>query len=273
SGIPLWTTQGPGPITDGVTNNTRSYAGAVQAIAEAPSGVMFAGSVNGGVWRDTTEGTATTPSWKPLTSGGSATSIGGLAVSPWDSITGALLTPTTPVSEMVLFAGTGFVSSSGYGSQQGLFFSKDGGTSWFQDVPAEEAKFKSLNITSIVTGQQNVVVLATNNLNKRQGGIYRSADNGLTWEHLSGAAPKADEVPGEDPADNELPLAGVSDLSRDTNDLKRFYAAVPGKGIYQSTDGGLIWTQIDNGDLSPLVTKAKVIRLAVSEANGHPILY
>jgi hypothetical protein len=276
TGIPLWTAQGPGPIVNGITGSTNSFTGAVQAVAEAPSGVVFAGAVNGGVWRYTQEGTETSPSWKPLTDQLPSLSIGALALSPWDSTGLALLTPTTAVSQMVLFAGTGNTSSSHEGSAQGFFLSTDGGANWASDAPQEEAKFKGLNITSIVTGEQNIVLAATNNVDttKGRGGIYRSADNGRTWEHLSGEAPKQSELAGgEDAADNELPLAGVSDLIRDTNDLTRFYAAVPNQGIYQSTDGGLIWKRIDTGMPSTLIAGMASIRLAVSEAGGHPTLY
>jgi hypothetical protein len=66
-----WVEQGPGPIlgsslTEGLPGSPA--AGAVQALVADPTNpdVVYAGSVNGGVWK-TTNATAANPHWTPLT--------------------------------------------------------------------------------------------------------------------------------------------------------------------------------------------------------------
>src|SRR5947208_1741506 len=63
-----WIEQGPGPILNGDVEGMEaqhgSVAGAVEALAPDPSNpdILYAGTVNGGVWK-TTNATATSPTW------------------------------------------------------------------------------------------------------------------------------------------------------------------------------------------------------------------
>ena len=65
---PAWVEQGPGPILnaqdEGLTNNP--VAGAINAIVPISADIVFVGTVNGGVWK-TSNATAATPTWTPLT--------------------------------------------------------------------------------------------------------------------------------------------------------------------------------------------------------------
>src|SRR5262245_62340442 len=68
---PTWVEQGPGPIL--FDSNTRippnsPVSGAINAIVVSPTDpdLIYVGTVNGGVWR-TTNGTADSPTWIPLT--------------------------------------------------------------------------------------------------------------------------------------------------------------------------------------------------------------
>ena len=65
---PPWVEQGPGPILggqdEGLTNNP--VAGAINAIVPISADIVFVGTVNGGVWK-TSNATAATPTWTPLT--------------------------------------------------------------------------------------------------------------------------------------------------------------------------------------------------------------
>src|SRR5262249_17814721 len=65
-----WVEQGPGPIfgSDLVGIPGSPVAGAIAAIAVNPTNadIVYAGSVNGGVWK-TTDATAANPTWTPLT--------------------------------------------------------------------------------------------------------------------------------------------------------------------------------------------------------------
>ena len=109
----VWQEQGPGPIcnegatllpnmcdaADTVMGGKNPAAGAINAIVPSPtnSGVVFVGTVSGGVWK-TSNATAAIPTWTPLTDNQlPQLPINSLAMSPVDSLT--------------LFAGTGNTSS------------------------------------------------------------------------------------------------------------------------------------------------------------------
>ena len=66
-----------------------------------------------------------------------------------------------------------------------------------------------------------------------QGGIWRSNDDGQTWENAS--------IGLSDP--NE----GIRALVADPNHQGWLYAASEKSGVYASRDGGKTWTQMING--------------------------
>jgi hypothetical protein len=229
--INTWTEQGPGPILK--DSNTlllpdNPVAGAINAIVPSPtsSDVVFAGTVSGGIWT-TSNATASTPTWTPLTDTQlRALPIKSLAISPVDS--------------RILFAGTGSTSSFGpvpSGNDNGsggigVARSIDGGNNW--TVQAGD-KFTGRVITSIVptTLDSGRIVLASTWPD--DGGVYRSTDTGATFIRISGNSA------------SRLPDAGVTSLIADPADPRRFYAGVPGGGagqlgdVYRSDDGGVTW--------------------------------
>jgi photosystem II stability/assembly factor-like uncharacterized protein len=257
----IWVEQGPGTIIiDGIANPPLE-TGAVQALAVDPSNanIIYAGTVNGGVWK-TTNATAANPTWAPLTDQQlPALSIDSVAVSP--------------VSPNIVYAGTGSASSFYNDGSPGfgLARSTDGGATW-QVLAADtfaNQKVRSVVPTSLDGG--NVVLVQTYGAGTSlagypNGSVYRSSDGGQTFSRISGA-------PG-----SGLPDQLASDLVADPSDPSRFYAAVrvqgtaTGKeGVYRSDDGGLTWTQVNNG-LTGLDT-ARVIQLAVHNSPGHDVVY
>src|SRR5262249_18792158 len=116
-----WVEQGPGPIFGGLQAGVGTVTGAVEALATDPHNpdVVFAGTVNGGVWK-TTNATAPSPPWVPLPDlqrpGLSTTSLA-----------------RSPVNPDTLFAGTGSVSSiTTFASNPGIGLARstDGGRTW-----------------------------------------------------------------------------------------------------------------------------------------------
>lgn len=68
---PTWIEQGPGPIlfdSNTVIPPSSPVSGAINAIVVSPTDpdLIYVGTVNGGIWR-TTNGTAVSPAWTPLT--------------------------------------------------------------------------------------------------------------------------------------------------------------------------------------------------------------
>src|SRR5439155_4909927 len=99
--------------------------------------VMFAASVNGGIWRTTNGGT----DWEPLTDQLPSLSISTIAIAGEDA-DGKLVDQNTPLGKLVLYAGTGSFSSfsSRGGFTVGLFKSVDGGQTWVVAAPDQLSK-------------------------------------------------------------------------------------------------------------------------------------
>jgi hypothetical protein len=260
-GVPNWIEQGPGPITGDLSETPASFnngAGAIEAVAIDPSdpNIVVVGTVNGGIWR-TTDAQDTSPTWTAETDQFPSLSIDSLTYSPIISTPGGTTDDT-------IYAGTGASSSTGsHLGALGLLKSTDNGVTWA--VEGVDT-FNLLNITSVVptaltnNGSQVVLAATTTNINGSQAyGVYRSPDSGQSWQHIAvGASPNA----------------GVSDLVGDPSLLDPFYAAVPGQGIFRSTDAGVTWLPINNNlnNLMPnIVGNSTWIRLSVSAAGNHPL--
>lgn len=244
TGFPDWVEQGPGTIqngnnVEGISNNPQ--AGAVTALAPDPTNAdrLFVASTNGGIWR-TTNATAASPHWEPLTDQFPSLSMSAIAFSPLDA------------TQNTLFAGGGR-TSSGFGdggAQIGVLKTTDGGNTWSQ-IGASLAgnRINQIIPTSIGTAATQVVLAATNN------GIFRSTDGGLTF------APAA-------------VLAGnIVDMDADPSNPNRFYASVPGVGFYISTNSGQMWTPINNNISNSLITNSDFVEMAVHNSPGNNVLY
>ena len=251
-GISAWVEQGPGPIlkgqTEGLPNNPVS--GAAMAIAPdlTHPGIVYVGTVNGGIWR-TLNANATNPSWVQLTDLKlPALSISSLAISP--------------MNPGVLFAGTGSTSSDAFDGSPGFGVARttDGGTSW---TVLAKSTFSGRRINSVVPtaissgGVNGQVVLVSTLFDK--GGVYRSTNGGNAFTRVSGGS--------------GLPDGGVSSLVSDPTNHLRFYAGVPqafgggsAAGVYRSLDGGQTWSAVNVG-LSSIATSSRIL-LSVSRNTG-----
>ena len=122
----IWLAEGPGPAilgqVEAITPGPNEVVGAVHTVAAHPSDpdILYIGGTNGGIWK-TTNATATSPIWTPLTDFETSLSIGALELDPTD--------PT----DMTLVAGVGRYSSfsSLGGARTGtLLKTTDGGATW-----------------------------------------------------------------------------------------------------------------------------------------------
>src|SRR6266436_5720715 len=249
---PAWVEQGPGPIQggqdEGLPNNP--VAGAINAIVPISADIVFVGTVNGGGWK-TSNATAATPTWTPLTDQQlPALSMNSLAVSP--------------VSPSTLFAGTGSTSSLSFrgSSGFGVARSTNVGATW---IVLARSPFAGRRIDSIVPTRLsggNVVLAATL---FDGGGVYRSTDNGVSFTRISGNATSI------------LPDAGVSKLIADPSNSNRFYAGVPASfgggpaaGVYRSDDGGLTWTAASTG-VTGLATSFRILLSVHNDATNNVV--
>ncbi|MDP6634998.1 MAG: right-handed parallel beta-helix repeat-containing protein [Phycisphaerae bacterium] len=253
-GPPLWVPQGPSPVTggqvEGITNSP--VTGAIHAVAPHPTDVntLYIGAVNGGVWK-TTNATAGSPTWTPLTDEESSLSISTLEFDPTD------------VTHETLIAGIGRYSSFGWrgGAREGLLRTDDGGGTW-----TELDGGGTLDGTNIsgVAARGSVIVVAVDNT-ASGGGVYRSDNTGATFPIISGAL------------GTDLPAGDVTDLVGDPGDPARLYAALvngAGQGVYTSDDTGQTWAPI-NGPAMDTVMDGTTnnIEMAVHDHAGINAVY
>jgi hypothetical protein len=235
--VPAWVSQGPMPITGGqdaiAPNNP--VVGAVQAIAFNPvlPKIAFIGTTDGGIWRAENFAQGS-PTWKQVTDNLLSLSIGSIAISPVDA-SGNALTATTPLNQVVVYAGIGDVSSKiGFGgTKRGILKSSDGGVHW-KSLSVQQ--LYGLDIQSIVPttlDSGKVVLLAATSTDKtsRRPGVWRSVDGGGSFTQIKAGLPKG----------------GVDQLIADPSDPMLFYAAMPKQGIYRSADGGVTWSPMNKG--------------------------
>jgi hypothetical protein len=221
---PPWEEMGPGPIQNAGGKATPNDAvGAIESVAVASTGpgtyIAYAGTANGGIWRtdQITDGMfngTVDPSgigWKPLTDNlpfAATLAINSLALDPNDNAGNTLWVGTG-----ASFSSTGLSSGPGIG----LLKTTDGGDNWTvlgnSDLAGQQiTRVLPTTIQDPGTGQK-IVLVAT-----RQNGIYRSIDGGQTFQNVL--------------------FGQASDVVADPNSPGTFYAALPGNGIYESTNNG-----------------------------------
>jgi uncharacterized protein YfiM (DUF2279 family) len=224
-----WEILGPGPShagqVEGITN--REVVGAVNAIAPHPTdaAILYAGSVNGGIWR-TGNATAASPTWTRQTDTFDSLSIGSLEFDPTDA------------ARQTLVAGVARTSSLGGlgGPQIGMLRTTNGGTNW-----------TLINGAGVLTGRAVIGVAARGAvlLAATDNGIYRSTDTGAAFTLLSGAAGSG------------LPAGRISDLAADPRTTTRLYASVlsgAARGIYRSVDSGATWAKVSDAAVDAVIT-------------------
>ncbi|MBY0528057.1 MAG: glycoside hydrolase [Gemmataceae bacterium] len=278
-----WISQGPAPaasrtyVIQGIVGD--ATAGAVTGIAIDPTNVkpgnpyhVVIGTADGGVWTTNDLFAAGGPVWTARTDGMPFLGINDVAFSPLDNANQAVTINTAPSTE-VIYAGTGRFSNSFRQSGQGVgvYKSTDGGATWSQ---VGATTFTGLNITkvlptNVVDATTNAAVVLAAVANGTSGGprppvgssqgLYRSADGGNTWSLLSGTA-----IGG---AATGLPAGAVTDIVYSSGD-NRYYAAVPGKGVYFSVNGGKTWTETAGNDELEITDANSRIALAVSGNSG-----
>jgi len=232
-----WVAQGSRPAMHGQVEGVADgeVAGAVNALAPHPenANTLYAGSVNGGIWR-TLNAMANRPTWQHLTDQLPSLSIGALNLDPTD--------PT----RQTLVAGTGRFSSMGRRGSGlvGVLRSTDGGATWTTHDNAGE--FRNAHMTG-VAARGNVIVVVSNNR-----GQFRSIDAGATWLQLS-------QVPG-----SGLPAGSSFDLAGDSTNPACLFTHVHNTGLFRSLDSGATWTKVSDVSIdSMLRLNANNVRIAV----------
>ncbi|MBK8284487.1 MAG: RTX toxin [Ahniella sp.] len=239
-----WEDLGPGPATggqvEGITNG--EVVGAVNALAAHPSNadILYAGAVNGGIWR-TNNATNASPTWTRLTDNLASLSIGALEFDPLDA------------TRQTLLAGSARTSSLGSigGAQIGLLRTTNGGTTW--TVLAGTGVTLAGRQVRGVAARGAILVAATN------GGVFRSSDTGATFVEISGGAGTG------------LPVGNTTDLTADPSNQAVLYTAVvlvgSAAGLYRSADTGATWTRVSNATMDTAMNGATRARMVVGSSS------
>jgi len=225
----VWTAQGPGPMLNGQSSTWPStdqnpVTGAIQSVATHPSNanILYAGTVNGGVWK-TSNALAQNPSWVPLTDKRESLSIGAVALDRTNTNT--------------IVAATGLWSSFGTStskpnegvSQGQVMVSRDGGSTW--TVYADQL-FAGQKASSIVVRGNTIVAGFLDAV-----GLVRSTDLGAHWTRISAS-------------NTGLPAGGIDCITEDLQNAKRLYLTSTGVGVFRSDDLGATWQNISQNDPS-----------------------
>lgn len=238
-----WEDIGPAPATggqvEGITN--REVAGAVNAIAVHPTNadILYAGAVNGGIWR-TTNATNASPTWTRLTDNQASLSVGALEFDPTDA------------ARQTLLAGMARTSSLGGrgGELIGLLRTTDGGSSW--------STLAGTGVTLAGRQVRGVAARGATLLAATNGGLFRSIDTGVSWVQISGGSGTG------------LPSGNTTELAADPANNAVLYTAIVlsgvDAGVFRSTNTGATWVRVSNTAMDTAISGSTRARIAVGNS-------
>ena len=252
-----WEAQGPGPSTLGQVEGIadREVVGAIQTVVAHPTNadILYAGAVNGGVWK-TMDATSASPTWTLQSGDLGSLSIGTLDLDPTDA------------SHQTLVAGVGRYSSFGRigGDRIGLLRTTDGGATWTE--VADGGFFTGSNIYGVAArGATIIVTVESADAGANGDGLYRSTDTGATWTQISDG----------DGSTTGLPAGSYFDVAGNRLGTNRLFTAVFGaeanggvSGLYRSTDTGATWTKISDAAIDTALTTGTVSNFEIAVGNG-----
>lgn len=221
-----WVERGPA----NVPGRTR---GLIVDPVDATARTWFAGSVGGGIWKTTNEGTSwvnKTPDFPNL-----ATTV--LAMAPSNS--------------NIIYAGTGEgFYGIGMVDGEGIFKSTDNGETWVH-LASTAGNDDFQNVSRIIVHPSNPDVLLactnTGSLNDFKSGIFKSENGGNSWRQVYNT-----HKPGR-----------VQQLIYHPSNFNIQYAAVYARGVLKSTDAGETW-QLSFSGISP----SGRVELAIAPTNS-----
>ncbi len=151
-----------------------------------------------------------------------------------------------PTDANTVYVGTGDVNISGYPAVgDGLYRSTDGGDNWTNLGLAETGIISDIlvnpdNPETIYASAMGIPYIRNNDR-----GLYRSQDNGQTWEQILFISDQAGiidlEMKADDP--NTIFAVGWDRIRNNTESI----ASGLGAKIYKTTDGGDNWTVLEGG--------------------------
>jgi photosystem II stability/assembly factor-like uncharacterized protein len=204
---------------------------AASGIPGNPSTFYF-GAVGGGIWKSTDAGVV----WKPIFDDQKVASIGALEIAP--------------SNPRIIYVGTGEADiRSDLASGNGVYKSTDSGEHW-KNIGLDDTR----QIGRIVIHPANPDIVFVAALGHAYGpnaqrGVYKSSDGGATWRHVLDKGPDIGAVDLAMDPDNPDTLYATTWRARRTTWSQYPPDQGPGSHIYQSTDAGETWKELQGNGL------------------------
>jgi photosystem II stability/assembly factor-like uncharacterized protein len=224
---------------------------AIAAVNESGRLTLFAGSASGGVWKSVNGGTT----FKPVFDRQSVQSIGALAIDPSNS--------------KIVWAGTGEAwTRNSVSIGDGIYKSTDGGENW-TNMGLKDSEHIAKILVDPKDGN-SVLACATGHVwnDNDERGVFRTSDGGNTWKKVLAGADGSTGcgMLAMSPLEPKTIFASMWDFRRQG---WTFRSGGPGSGLFQSTDGGNSWTELNEKNTKGLPDKPWG-RIAVAVAPGKP---
>ena len=206
--LPVVMVQPPPPPPLPMADEIGPFGGTFPALAVVSStpSLVYAGTWGSGVYKSLNGGT----SWSPTNSGLGNLFIQSLVVHPSDG--------------QIIYAGT-------YGG--GVYRSSDGGASW-KESNGNVLGDKIVYDLEIAPSQPSTLYAATRITDTLLGILYKSIDDGVTWQEIFRG-------------DRFATLDYFYDLDVNPSDSAILYLSTHEHGFYKSVNGGISWSAINSG--------------------------
>ena len=224
---------------------------AVAAVNENGRLTLFVGAASGGVWKSVNGGTT----FKPVFDRQSVQSIGAIAIDPSNS--------------KVVWVGTGESwTRNSVSIGDGIYKSTDGGENW-TNLGLKDSEHIAKILVDPKDGN-NVLVCAIGHLwnDNDERGVFKTSDGGNTWKKVLAGANGSTGcgMLAMSPREPKTIFASMWDFRRQG---WTFRSGGPGSGLYESTDGGDHWTELNDGNTKGLPEKPWG-RIALAVAPSKP---
>jgi photosystem II stability/assembly factor-like uncharacterized protein len=229
-----------GPFRGGTTT-------AASGVPGQPN-VFYAGTANGGLWKTTDAGRV----WRPIFDSEGSPSVGSIAVAP---------------DGRTIYVGTGALPEAQMPAPgDGLYRSVDAGQSWTRLGFGEARHISAVEIDPRVPERVFVAVMASSVGPDDQGGVYRSADTGRSFQRVLAAGSGAGALDlAVDPASPAIVYATLVSSGAGSRGGP---SPVPGVGMFKSTDAGTTWRASGNGLPTFADHGVHAVRIAVAPTDG-----
>jgi len=231
-----------------------TMSGRIAALAAATESgrlTMFVGSASGGVWKSVNGGTT----FKPVFDRQPVQSIGAIAIDPSN--------PKT------VWVGTGEAwTRNSVSVGDGIYKSTDGGENWTNMGLKDTEHIAKILIDP--KDSNSVLACATGHIwnDNDDRGVFKTSDGGNSWKKVLAGANGSTGcgMLATSPLEPKTIFASMWDFRRQG---WTFRSGGPGSGLYQSTDGGDHWTELNDSTSKGLPAKPWG-RIALAVAPSKP---